>query len=107
MGGLDTLTNLNFQLLTVLNSGQANHVTSGPTIDGNPDRVVTIKCVQVGNWRTCILNALGSKLLTSGRRLVVLWFFLRMRLITIENAYDLPSFCDELSAGFREISALA
>ena len=30
-----------------------------------------------------------------------------MRLITIENAHDLPSFCDELSVGFREISALA
>ena len=104
MGGLDTLTNLNFHLL---NSGQANHVTSGPTVDGNSDRVVTIKCDQVGNWRTCILNALRSKLLTSGRRLVFLWFFLRTRLITIENAFDLPSFCDELSAGFREISALA
>ena len=49
----------------------------------------------------------GGKLLTSGGRLVVLWFFLKMRLITIENAHDLPSFCDELSVGFREISALA
>lgn len=39
-GGLGTLTNLYFQLL---NSGQANHVTSGPTVDGNTDRVVTIK----------------------------------------------------------------
>ena len=45
MGGLGTLTNVNFQLL---NSGQANHVTSVPTVDGNKDRVVTTKCVHVG-----------------------------------------------------------
>ena len=33
--------------------------------------------------------------------------FLRIRLITIENAHELPSFYDELSIGVREISALA
>ena len=45
MGGLGILTNLNFQLL---NKGQTDHVTSGPNVDGNTDRVVTIKCMGTG-----------------------------------------------------------
>ena len=104
MSRVDTLTNLNFQLL---NSGQANHVTRGPTVDGITDSVVTIQCVQVGRLAYLDSQCTGSRLVSSRRRLVVLWFFLRSRLITIENAHDLPSFCDELSIGVREISALA
>ena len=104
MGGLGTLTNLNFQLL---NSGQANHVTSVPTVDGNTDRVVTIKCVQVGELAYLDSQCTGGRLLTSGRRLVFLWFFLGIRLITVENAHDLPSFCGELSVGVTKISVLA
>ena len=46
-------------------------------------------------------------LVSSRRRLVLLWFFLMIQLITIENVHDLPSFCDELSIGVREIRALA
>ena len=46
-------------------------------------------------------------LVSSRRRLVFPWFFLMIRLITIENVHDLPSFCDELSIGVREIRALA
>ena len=46
-------------------------------------------------------------LVSSRRRLVFLWFFLMIRLITIENVHDLPSFCDELSIGVWEIRALA
>ena len=48
-----------------------------------------------------------SGLVSSRRRLVFLRFFLMIRLITIENVHDLPSFCDELSIGVREIRALA
>ena len=103
MGGLGTLTNLNSQLL---NSGQANHVTSGPTVDGNTDRVVTIKCVQVARLAYLDSQCTGGRLVSSRRRLVVLWFFLRIRLITMENAHGLPSFSDELSIGVRKISAL-
>ena len=104
MGGLGTLTNFNFQLL---NSGQTNHVTSVPTVDGNKDRVVTIKCVHVGELAYLDSQCTGGRLLTSGRRLVFLWFLLCIRLITIENVHDLPSFCDELSIGVTEISVLA
>ena len=95
---------LNFQLL---NSGQANHVTSGPNVDGDTDRVVTIKCVQVGRMAYLDSQCTVGRLVSSRRRLVVLWFFLRIRFIPIENAHDLPSFCDEFSVGVREISALA
>lgn len=42
MGALGTITNLFFQLV---NSGQPNDVKSDPTVNGNMDRVVTIKCV--------------------------------------------------------------
>jgi len=42
MGALGTITNVFFQLL---NSGKPNHVKSDPTVNGNMDRVVTIKCV--------------------------------------------------------------
>ena len=104
MGGLGTLTILNFQLL---NSGQANHVTSGPNVDGNMDRAVTIKCVQVGRLGYLDSQCTGGGLVSRRRRLLVLWFFLRIRPITIENTHDLPSFCDDLSIGVREISALA
>ena len=102
MGGLGTLTNLNFQLL---NSGQANHVASGPTVDGNTDRFVTIICVQVGRLVYLDSQCAGGGLVSSRRMLVVLWLFFFF--ITIENTHDLPCFCDELSIGVREISALA
>ena len=59
MGGLGTLTNVNFQLL---NSGQANHVTSVPTVDGNKDRVVTIKCFHVGELDAHDLPSFCDKL---------------------------------------------
>jgi len=104
MGGLGTLTNLNFHLL---DSGQINHVTSGPTVYANMDRVVTIKWIQAGRLVYLDSQCIGGGLLSSRRRLVVLWFFFRIRPITIENAHELPSFCDELSIGVREISALA
>ena len=104
MGGLDTLTNLNFHLL---DSGEMNHVTSVPTVYGNMDRVVMIQWIQVGRLAYLDSQCSGSWLLSSRHRLVVLWFFLRIRLITIENAHELPSFCDELLIGVREISALA
>ena len=104
MGGLGILTNLNFQLL---NSGQVNHVTSDPPVDGNTDRVVTIKRVQVGRLAYLDSQCTGVGLVSSRRRLVVLWFFLRIRPITIENTHDLPNFCNELSIDVREISALA
>ena len=104
MGGLGTLTNLNFHLL---DSGQMNHVTSGPTVYGNMDRVAMIKWIQVGRLAYLDSQCSGGGLLSIRHRLVVLWFFLRIQLITIENAHELPSFCDELSIGVREISALA
>ena len=84
---------LNFQLL---NSGQANHVTSGPNVDGNTDRVVTIKCVQAGRMAHLDSQCTVCRLVSSRRRLVVLWFFLRIPLVPIENAHDLPSFCEEI-----------
>ena len=104
MGRLGTLTNLNFHLL---DSGQMNHVTSGPTVYGNMDRVVAIKWIQVGRLAYLDSQFSGGGLLSSRYRLVVLWFFLRIRLIIIENAHELPSFCDELSISVTEISALA
>ena len=104
MGRLGTLTNLNFHLL---DSGQMNHVTSGPTVYGNMDRVVAIKWIQVGRLAYLDSQFSGGGLLSSRCRLVVLWFFLRIRLIIIENAHELPSFCDELSISVMEISALA
>ena len=104
MGRLGTLTNLNFHLL---DSGQMNHVTSGPTVYGNMDRVVAIKWIQVGRLAYLDSQFSGGGLLSSRCRLVVLWFFLRIRLIIIENAHELPSFCDELSISVTEISALA
>ena len=75
--------------------------------------VATIKCVQVERLAypdsQCTGGGQGSwgGLVSSRRRLVFLWFFLMIRLITIENVHDLPSFCDELSIGVREIRALA
>ena len=63
--------------------------------------VVTIKCVQIGRLAYPDSQCTGGGLVSSRRRLVFLWFFLRIRLITIENAHDLPSFCDELSIGVR------
>ena len=104
MGGLGTLTNLNFHLL---DSGQMNHVTSGPTVYGNMDMFVAIKWIQVGRLAYLDSQFSGGGLLSSRCRLVVLWFFLRIRLIIIENAHELPSFCDELSISVTEISALA
>ena len=104
MGRLGTLTNLNFHLL---DSGQMNHVTSRPTVYGNMDRVVAIKWIKVGRLAYLDSQCSGGGLLLSRCRLVVLWFFLRIRLITIENAHELPSFCEELSISVREISALA
>ena len=77
MGGLGTLTNLNFHLL---DSGQMNHVTSGPTVYGNMDRVVTIKWIQVGRLAYLVSQCSGGGLLSSRHRLVVLWLFLRIRL---------------------------
>ena len=62
MGRLGTLTNLNFQLM---NSGQANHVTIGPTVDGNADRVVTIKRVQVGRLAYLDSQCTGGRLVSS------------------------------------------
>ena len=103
MGGLDTLTNLNFHLL---DSGEMNHLTSVPTVYGNMDRVVMIQWIQVGRLAYLDSQCSGGGLLSSRHRLVVLWFFLRIRLITIENAHELPSFCDELLIGVREIGAL-
>ena len=41
VSGLSTLNNLNSQLL---NRGLVNHVTSGPTVDGNMNVLVVIKC---------------------------------------------------------------
>lgn len=85
MGGLATL---NFQLL---NSGHENHVTSGPTVDGNTHSVVTIKYILVGGVACLNSQCTGGRLVSSRLRLVVLLFF------TIKNASDLPSFCNELS----------
>ena len=69
--------------------------------------VVTIKCVQIGTLAYPDSQCTGGGLVSSRRRVVFLRGFLRIRLITSEDAHDLPSFCDELSIGVREIRALA
>ena len=77
MGGLGTLTNPNFHLL---DSGQMNHVTSGPTVYGNMDRVVTIKWIQVGRLAYLDSQCSGGGLLSSRHTLenVIVLTWLRL-----------------------------